>query len=567
MKIHTTIITTLLVITSTLSINHGYDHNYPLKNEIITADTHTFRKIVGSFDHALVHWADSSNPGYFNLTHALSSAARILKTAHHVKHLPPIIEVDLKNPVNHQHDAQTDSEHTGEIVPLNSDLAKFYQIQEVPTLTFFKEGNPFPFHPRNFTSRGISHTLRHMSKPLIAHIEDDAALEKVLKDSYSYKVIYFGPEHHDYEEETHPVFRELEIAVYQLEGIVKGEGDKGTEQEMVEFYYTTCSKMWKNNGEYSMTVFKPHYNGKSQPIHFEGVMHSERIIDHVVESIWPDVMTFSGREGVTRLYGDQTGGENDAFLVLFTENFEGESMKIINRIAKEQKQQFGKGGINWNRRKRKIGTIPRATEPLIFARSGYGNENPDIFMVKFAKMMGARDESIWLGKVTDYNLVKFKYSGPITYEGINEFIQSWRDNTLVVHYKSEPIPEEQPVKGFAKKIVADNYVDEVINNDKYVLVLYHERFTRVNREAARKFWFAFADKMVINKENLKIVYIDCDENDIPVHKIQQIPQVRLYVPEDKEIHKKYYGHFDADNMEQFLRDNMGPKFIEATLDL
>ena len=69
------------------------------------------------------------------------------------------------------------------------------------------------------------------------------------------------------------------------------------------------------------------------------------------------------------------------------------------------------------------------------------------------------------------------------------------------------------------------------------------------------------------EENLKIVYIDCDENDIPVHKIQQIPQIRLYVPGDKEAHKKYYGHFDAENLEQFLRDTMGPKFVEPMIDL
>jgi hypothetical protein len=143
-----------------------------MKNGIIIADTHNFRKIVGTFDHALVHWADSSSESYQDLTKALSSAANILKTAHHVKHLPPIIEVDLRHASNHQHHHDSDEDHDGNLNPLDSDLAKFYMIKEVPTLTFFKKGNPFPFYPRNMTSRGISHTLRHMSKPLIAHIED-----------------------------------------------------------------------------------------------------------------------------------------------------------------------------------------------------------------------------------------------------------------------------------------------------------------------------------------------------------------------------------------------------------
>jgi hypothetical protein len=94
------------------------------------------------------------------------------------------------------------------------------------------------------------------------------------------------------------------------------------------------------------------------------------------------------------------------------------------------------------------------------------------------------------------------------------------------------------------------------------MVLYHERWNEASFTSAERFWFAFADKMEINKDNLKIVYIDCDSNDIPIHKIQQLPSVRLYIPGDKELYKKYHGHFDADNMEQFLREVMGPKFVE-----
>ena len=122
-------------------------------------------------------------------------------------------------------------------------------------------------------------------------------------------------------------------------------------------------------------------------------------------------------------------------------------------------------------------------------------------------------------------------------------------NELAVVHKSEPIPKVQPAKTFANKIVADNYVEEVIDNDLFVLVLYHERRTKSHDNLFERFWFAFADKMEINKQHLKIVYIDCDENDIPVHKIQQIPQIRLYVPGDKEAHKKYHGHYDAENLE------------------
>jgi len=135
-------------------------------------------------------------------------------------------------------------------------------------------------------------------------------------------------------------------------------------------------------------------------------------------------------------------------------------------------------------------------------------------------MMGAREESIWIGKVANYQLTKYRYFGPITYEAITDFIKKWRLNELTVVHKSEPIPDVQPIKSFANKIVADNYVEEVFNNDKFVLVLYHERWTKSFDDYLKKFWIAFADKMELNKQHLKIAYIDCDENDVPIHQIQ-----------------------------------------------
>lgn len=121
----------------------------------------------------------------------------------------------------------------------------------------------------------------------------------------------------------------------ELEGIVKGFGDKGSEQEVVEFYYTTCSKMWKGNGEYSMTVFEPSRHGSSTPHHYEGTMHHESIIDHVIENIWPNIMPFRGRESVTRLFGHQDGGVHDPFLVFFSDNFEGSEMGLIELLAEK----------------------------------------------------------------------------------------------------------------------------------------------------------------------------------------------------------------------------------------
>jgi hypothetical protein len=171
-------------------INHGYDREYGEVHEVIKANTHTFRKIIGSFNHCLVHWADSSDTStYTPLADSLKGAAKILNSAGHRHHLPPIVEVDLSNSK----------------LPnvLEDSLAKFYQIQKVPTLTFFEDGNPFPFNPKNVTAQGISQTLRHMSKPLIRHLDSKEHLAEVLRDGFSYKVVYFGPEHHEEEHAVH----------------------------------------------------------------------------------------------------------------------------------------------------------------------------------------------------------------------------------------------------------------------------------------------------------------------------------------------------------------------------
>lgn len=228
-------IITLIVILSTLTkallaIRHGYDHDFEMKKGLIVAHTHNLREIIGSFDHCLVYWTDSHDKSNEKLSFELSKASKILKSAYLKKDLPPIIKIDLRHPVNHEHDASSDEQHPPEkVVPLDSEIAKFYRLKKIPMLTFFKEGNPFPFHPKNMTAEGISHTARHMSKPLIRYVDDLFELRGLLKDSFSYKVVYFGPEHHHKGEKTHHIFREVEEAAYKLEGIIKGAGDKGTE--------------------------------------------------------------------------------------------------------------------------------------------------------------------------------------------------------------------------------------------------------------------------------------------------------------------------------------------------
>jgi len=112
------------------ALNHGYDHEYEKKHHVILADTHNFRTIVGSFEYCLVYWADSRSEEHPKVFHAVNNAARILSTSVHNKFLPPVIQVDLRSPVNHQHEHELDEHHDGNLNPLDSDLAKFYKIQE-----------------------------------------------------------------------------------------------------------------------------------------------------------------------------------------------------------------------------------------------------------------------------------------------------------------------------------------------------------------------------------------------------------------------------------------------------
>lgn len=75
--------------------------------------------------------------------------------------------------------------------------------------------------------------------------------------------------------------------------------------------------------------------------------------------------------------------------------------------------------------------------------------------------------------------------------------------------------------------------------------------------------------MEINKNHLSLVYIDCTKNDIPLdHSITELPQVRLYKPRSlQQQYVRYRGYFDAEQMEEFLFQQMGEKYVEPSLDL
>lgn len=92
------------------------------------------------------------------------------------------------------------------------------------------------------------------------------------------------------------------------------------------------------------------------------------------------------------------------------------------------------------------------------------------------------------------------------------------------------MPEVEHARSFAKKIVGKNYVDEVVNQKRFVLVLYYKPKAIPSKDPTLQFWLAFADKLEANSKHLKIVYIDCRANDIPVHNVKTLPDIRIYIP-------------------------------------
>lgn len=211
-----------------------------------------------------------------------------------------------------------------------------------------------------------------------------------------------------------------------------------TAYDDVSFYYTHNNEV---KSHYSLTnantliVFRNFDEGKKTTGSNSNIS-TEELKNFLETHRHPFVMDFE-QEAAEKIFG----GEQTAIFV-FNDNKDSEAVKAFQEVAK---------------------TKPAG---LIFSYStittGLG--------ARLAEYLGVTDkdtDTVRIIKFAAGNLLKYKLT-KVTVEDLKKFIADFNDNKLNAYFKSEKIPEknDEPVK----VIVGDNFDQEVINNDKHVLL-------------------------------------------------------------------------------------------------
>ncbi|OCK73806.1 protein disulfide isomerase [Lepidopterella palustris CBS 459.81] len=163
---------------------------------------------------------------------------------------------------------------------------------------------------------------------------------------------------------------------------------------------------------------------------------------------------------------------------------------------------------------------------------------------------------------TDKNQ-KFPYdqSKKLTEKEIGKFVDDFVAGKLEPSIKSEPIPESQ--EGPVTVIVAKNYDEIVINNDKDVLVEFYAPWCGHCKALAPKYEELAA--MYSSPELSKLVTIakvDATANDVP-DEIQGFPTIKLFPAGKKDSPIDYSGSRTIEDLAAFIKEN-GSHKVDAS---
>jgi len=131
-------------------------------------------------------------------------------------------------------------------------------------------------------------------------------------------------------------------------------------------------------------------------------------------------------------------------------------------------------------------------------------------------------------------------------------VKNFVEGKIAPSIKSEPIPETQ--EGPVHVIVANNFEDVVIHNEKDVLVEFyapwcgHCKNLAPKYEELAKLYFdnpEYADKVIVAK-------VDATSNDVPVD-IQGFPTIKLYPSGAKGSPVDYAGARTVEDLANFIK--------------
>lgn len=175
---------------------------------------------------------------------------------------------------------------------------------------------------------------------------------------------------------------------------------------------------------------------------------------------------------------------------------------------------------------------------------------------QIAEILGVAEEDLPLVQAVEFkkDTMMFRHNGDINSDSIKNFMTKWKEGAVPRYYTSEPIPKEN--SGPVIKVVGKTFKDEVINNNKHVLVRYYAPWCEFSA-MMEPIFKRIADSLSDNTQ-IKFCEMDVTKNDVEGYPAEGYPILK-YFPADKKNDPSYYD-------DDFTEDAM-TKFVEKILNV
>lgn len=172
-----------------------------------------------------------------------------------------------------------------------------------------------------------------------------------------------------------------------------------------------------------------------------------------------------------------------------------------------------------------------------------------------AQYMGVRKSDLPTLRIIDSQdgYKKYKMKGEINAKNILKFVEEWSLKRIRPYLKSGKKPENN--NGNIFTLVGDIYEDEVLKNDKDIMVLFYTQNCQHCKSLFPKY-----EKVsrILKKKNPKLIIakIDAFENEIESINISGYPCIKFYPGNKKhKLPLEYNGDRSVEDMIKFIKNN------------
>ncbi|CDW72484.1 disulfide isomerase [Stylonychia lemnae] len=383
-------------------------------------------------------------------------------------------------------------------------LAERFGIKGFPTLFFFNKGVQSEFTGGRSENDIVNWILKRVGPPS-TEVTCDELKERVASTKLG--LAYFG-----------------ELSGRSYSEVFLGVAQNPAVSEKFTFFHTSDKDCAATHGASSTPALVLLRQFDTPTVAYSGNWETTPVVDFMLTNSVPTLIEFSED------YIEPIFGQRRAALFLFRSNSDSES--AFAQAFKEASEKL-KGQI-------------------LFVVSGV----TDGIQQRLGEFIGVDEKSLPTLRLLDPadNMKKFTYSESIdglTVEGIQKFVDEFKNKNLQPFLKSEEVP---PETGDALKIiVGKNYNKVVIDNDNDVLVKFYAPWCGHCKKLA-PIWEELANEFK-DVPHLTIGKFDSTANEVDGLEIRGYPTLKFYPKGNKSSPVDYDGGRELEDFKKWLREH------------